>query len=207
MELQETIPELTTNIIGKGNKLELDRESVSITKTKIMIEGTNNKIVVGKNTALKNLTIELKGSNNLIKIGDQCRIAGKIVAKDDGQSIVIHNKTSFMNVHLLAQEGKNITIGEDCMFSRRIEVRTTDSHSVIDIETNERINHAKDIVIGNHVWVGADVTILKGVTIPDNTIIGANSVVTKSFEEKHCVIAGSPAKILKRGVTWDRKRI
>lgn len=53
------------------------------------------------------------------------------------------------------------------------------------------------IKIGNHVWIGDKATILGGVTIGDNVIIGANSVVTHDVPS-HCVAAGNPAKIIKR---------
>ena len=58
------------------------------------------------------------------------------------------------------------------------------------------------IVIGNHVWISADCKVLKGVTVPNNCIIGTNSVVTKKFTEENCIIAGNPAGVLKREVNW-----
>lgn len=53
------------------------------------------------------------------------------------------------------------------------------------------------VIIGDNVWVGAGSCILPNVTIGNNCIIGANSVVTKSFPD-NCVIAGNPAKIIKQ---------
>lgn len=52
------------------------------------------------------------------------------------------------------------------------------------------------IVIGNNVWLSANVIILPGVRIGNNCIVGAGSVVTKSFEEDNLIIAGNPAKII-----------
>lgn len=53
-----------------------------------------------------------------------------------------------------------------------------------------------EIVIGNNVWIGDKATILGGVTIGDNVIVGANSVVTHDVPS-HCVVAGMPAKVVK----------
>ena len=65
---------------------------------------------------------------------------------------------------------------------------------------NDYNNYVKEepIIIGNNVWIGANAIILPGVRIADGCIIGAGSVVTKSFLEKNCVIAGNPAKIIKK---------
>lgn len=51
-----------------------------------------------------------------------------------------------------------------------------------------------EVAIGMYCWIGTGVTILPGVTLGDFTIVGAGSIVTKSFPEGHCVIAGNPAK-------------
>ena len=70
----------------------------------------------------------------------------------------------------------------------------------------KRINSNDDIEIGNHVWCGLRVIIQKGVKIQDDVIIGANAFVNKSINESHCVIAGCPATIVKRNVTWNTKQ-
>lgn len=56
----------------------------------------------------------------------------------------------------------------------------------------------KRIVIGDYSWIGMNATVLAGVILGPNTIVGAGSVVTKSFPEGFCVIAGNPAKIIKK---------
>lgn len=56
----------------------------------------------------------------------------------------------------------------------------------------------KDVNIGNNCWIGMNSVLLPGVTLGEHTIVGAGSVVTKSFPEGNCVIAGNPAKIIKQ---------
>ena len=69
-----------------------------------------------------------------------------------------------------------------------------------------RINHAKDVVIGNHVWIGRNVTINKVVGIGSNSIIAGHSVVTKNIPS-NCIAAGTPAKVVKYQIDWLRERI
>ena len=97
-------------------------------------------------------------------------------------------------------------VGEDCMFSTGIIVMTSDGHKLIEKSTNKVLNSENNTVkIGKHVWVCRGATICKGVTIPNNCTIGTRALVTKSFEEENLVIAGIPAKIVKRDVIWDRE--
>lgn len=103
-------------------------------------------------------------------------------------------------------EGSKVIIGDDCLFSSEIVFRTGDSHSILD-QNGKRINSAKDITIGNHVWLGHRVLINKGVYIGDNSIVGTGSVVTKAFNEGNIVLAGVPAEIKKKDVNWCDKRI
>ena len=67
------------------------------------------------------------------------------------------------------------------------------------------MNRSKGIIIGNHVWVGNRVHILKNTVIPDNTIVGTKSIVNKPFEDTNTVIAGIPAQIVKKNINWDRR--
>ncbi|RIM07161.1 acyltransferase, partial [Staphylococcus cohnii] len=56
----------------------------------------------------------------------------------------------------------------------------------------------KDVRLGKNCWLGMNSVILPGVSLGDNTIVGAGSIVTKSFDEGNVVIAGNPAKIVKQ---------
>lgn len=203
MELKESVKNLKTNVKGKENILEMHNESINY-DLNIKINGSNNRITIGRGANLKKLTIEIVGSNNLIQIGDKCRILNGKIATHNGAQISLGNHTTVREAILLAKDGKSIKIGEDCMFATGIKFRTTDSHPMIDIETNQKVNNDDDIHIGNHVWIGMDVTVLKGAIIPDDSIVGASSVVTKKFSESNSVIAGFPAKVVKTGITWNR---
>ena len=55
----------------------------------------------------------------------------------------------------------------------------------------------KNVVIGTNSWIGMNSVILPGVKLGEKTVVGAGSVVTKSFEEGNIVIAGNPARVIK----------
>ena len=123
-------------------------------------------------------------------------------------NLKIDDKTTFEDVHIaITESGSAIKIGRDCMFAYDIDIRTGDSHSIIDTNKNERINYAQDVSIGNHVWVAAHCIILKGVHIPDELVLATGSVVTKKFLQKGVIIAGNPARVVKEGISWTRERI
>jgi acetyltransferase-like isoleucine patch superfamily enzyme len=91
------------------------------------------------------------------------------------------------------------------MFSSGIQIEASDSHTIFAMDNSQRINFGKNILIGNHVWLGRFVTVLKGVTINDNCIIGTKSLVTKNTD-KNGLYVGIPAKKVKDNINWNRTR-
>lgn len=90
------------------------------------------------------------------------------------------------------------------MFSQDIKIATGDGHPIYDLDTGELINANKDVIIKDKVWIGRGVSIHKGAIIPEGCVVGACSFVTKEFTEKNCIIAGVPAKVVKRNIRWER---
>ena len=71
----------------------------------------------------------------------------------------------------------------------------TANHSLEDLDKHQE---GKPIVLGKSNWIGMNSVILPGVILGDNTVVGAGSVVTHSFPEGNCVIAGAPAKKIRK---------
>lgn len=105
------------------------------------------------------------------------------------------------------EQNKQIKIGNDCMFSREIILRTSDFHAIFDKTSKKLINTGGDIIVGDHVWVAQRVMVLKRSVIPSGCIIGSHSLVNKKFTKENCIIAGSPAKIVKENIEWAREEI
>ena len=96
---------------------------------------------------------------------------------------------------------ENIVFGDDIQFSWNCLVMSSDTHSVFD-ENGTRMNEDRKISFGNKVWIGCNVTILKGTTVPSNCVIGANSVVTGHLFKGNTLIVGNPAKSIKKIGGW-----
>ena len=106
----------------------------------------------------------------------------------------------------LQENGVSLHIGRDCMFSTEIRIYSTDGHAIYQLEEpSKAINRGGKVVIGDHVWIGRRVVLLKDACISDNSVVGFGSIVTKQFLEPNIVIAGTPARIIKRGINWDRE--
>lgn len=174
------------------------------------------------------LRIIFEGDNNFISIAegvrfDKCFMMMKSSCKVEIKQTkyIIHNARFFMNsfntveigeefscleIDCRLQENKTaLKIGKNCMFSCEIRIYPTDGHAIYDLDNpKEAINPGTTIEIGDHVWIGRRVILLKGTKLSNNTIVGLGSIVTKPFEEENIVIGGYPAKILKRNVNWHR---
>jgi acyl-[acyl carrier protein]--UDP-N-acetylglucosamine O-acyltransferase len=137
-------------------------------------------------------------------IGSDCSLNGKFELLGEGNLIELGQKTTSFNIFLGAYEQKTaIKIGKDCMFSGWIDIRTGDSHAIVD-ELGQRVNPARDIFIGDHVWIGQRVILLKGAQVGQNSVVGAGSIVTGKSFPANSVLAGIPAKVVKTEVTWVR---
>jgi acetyltransferase-like isoleucine patch superfamily enzyme len=196
-------------IKGTGNVLNIHK-SAFLKNCRFDIVGDNNEIEIGKSSGLNNVLFHIRGNNNKIKLGEKVKFknGGSVWIEDDYCEAWIGENTTTEESHFVVTEPySKIQIGKDCMLAYDIDIRTGDSHTIIDSKTNERINYAQNIVIGDHVWIAAHVTILKGAYISDNSIVATRTVVTKKFEESNVLIGGMPAKKIKENINWDRQRI
>ncbi len=137
-----------------------------------------------------------------IFFGDHVTIArgGKVIITNGGELHIGRN--TFINANVSMQSESKIQIGEDCFVGWNSKIRDTDGHNIfVNGELKER---TKPVSVGNHVWITADVTILKGSNIADGSVVACNSLVCGiKNDEKNSLIGGSPARVLKQNVTWD----
>lgn len=97
----------------------------------------------------------------------------------------------------------NIQIGDGCLFSWDILLLDNDQHKIMN-EEGVCINQSKPILIGDKVWIGCRVLVLKGANIPNNVVIGAQSIVSKKLEYENSIYAGNPLQQMKNMITWQK---
>lgn len=197
----------TLQITGTNNKTEISEQ----TKVQGVVQGNNNYIQIDSSKKHQGLQLYVFGDNNRIIIGRNSNLNNLRIEigtrKHHSHNTTLEIEEGFSIASkgrfLLPNIGNKILIGKNCMFSNNITIRGGEfPHLIFDRESGEYLDVSEGIFIGNHVWVGEQSYINKSVTIPNDCIIGAQSIVTKRFEEEFCVIAGSPAKVVKRNVEW-----
>lgn len=107
----------------------------------------------------------------------------------------------FINEGVTITCATNIYIGKGANIARGAVIRDFDGHYIEDL--NYRT--AKPIHIGDHVWIGYDAMILKGVTIGEGAIIAARAVVTKDVPP-YSIVAGNPAKVIRQNIKWRERQ-
>ena len=115
-----------------------------------------------------------------------------------GSTIEIHEGgkieigSAYFNSESVILAEKSISIGEDTMFARQVYIYDSDHHSFLN-EQGEKINAQKDVIIGNHVWVGMKSCLLKGTKIGDGAVVAAYSLVGGKVKGG-TMVQGNPAR-------------
>lgn len=149
------------------------------------------------------------GDRSRVRLGRHCLVHGNLALFESGGSISIGD-------HCFVSQGSRIwsiagiTIGNRVLVSHNVNILDSNSHSISAAQRHQEYLHAigqggaiplqatvrrKPVVIEDDVWLGFNVSVLKGVTIGRGAIVAANSVVTKDVEP-YSIVAGNPAMVI-----------
>ena len=152
---------------------------------KVYLQNKNGRLTIGDNFTLTSGDC----------INPLCRNLRACIFITNGGSVVIGNNVGMSSpciwVHESLSIGDNVKIGGNCT------IMDNDVHQIDyrDRRNNNGVVKTSPVVIENDAWLGANVIVLKGVTIGARSIIGAGSVVTKSIPPD-CIAAGNPARVI-----------
>lgn len=198
-----------TKTEGQDSSTKVFNFARKISKSTLNVAGQRNTIYIGSEVFLEAVNIRIKGDDNIVAVLAGARPCGTLEISGSNCRILIGSNTFFTSrqTRIFSQENNtSIDMGNDCLVGE-CTIRTSDSHSIMSLETNKRINPARSVYISARVWIAQGIRILKGVKITHDVVIGSGSLVSKSLESPFSAYAGTPARLLKSGIYWNKDRV
>lgn len=168
----------------------------------------NNNAVVGENLSVGSLANCISECKDNIVIGNNCEINGVLFSYGDAKISIGNN--CFINTSTFIGAMDSITIGNSVIFATNVRVFDNNNHPTDPIQRQKmcmegfhnelwewKYAEHKPVVIQDNVWIGEYSTVLKGVFIGKGSIVASHSVVVKDVPP-YCIVAGNPAKVVKR---------
>lgn len=187
---------------GVLNQVTVNKIGHESQDSSISIQGSNNKIIIESRCSFKNFRLIVRGHGNTIVIKRGAWFLGGAISVNNNSALTIGERSSFGQRLEMIIDGAAVSIGNDCMVAAGLSIRTSDTHGIYSLDDGKIINKPKDVEIGDYVWLGRDVSILKGAKIAPCNIVVTQSLFNKAsapFE----LWGGTPAKKLRENVMWS----
>ncbi len=186
-----------------NEKITFIGDAPELANSSIFIHGDNNILVCEEDVRLVNSRIDFHQSNSILYLSSNAHNY-QITLSLSKDSVCFIGKNNFFNgtTVIVASEAKNVIIGNDCLFSYSVVLRTSDGHAIYSTDDRNRLNHAGSIFIGDHVWLGQNSFIFKGTQVHSGSIIGAGSVLSNKTVPSNVTFAGNPARMTKQNTFW-----
>ena len=184
-----------------------DSDGSEFVSSSVEFAGTGNVLFVEDGVKLRNSRLRFLGNNSVIHIRKSSRYTRVVSTVFEESVLYLGPEASFTSeAHLLPTERKHIIIGRDAMVASRVAFRTADPHLVYSVDSRQRVNPSASIWVGDHVWLGEDVLLLKGARVGSGSILAARSLVTKRVPS-NTTAAGVPARTVGNGIFWTRPSV
>ena len=146
--------------------------------------------------------LDFRNSGELVLKGKCCIAKGSYVLADHSKICIGEHFHGGANLKVISRS--SVIIGSDCLTAWDCTIMDSDGHDILE---NERVlNAPRPIVIGEHVWMGVGCSILKGAVVPDNTVLGSNTVVTKTLPDSNAayITKNGETIAVRHNVTWKQ---
>jgi acetyltransferase-like isoleucine patch superfamily enzyme len=154
---------------------------------------------------MTNYTIRLWNSGNFLYISPRASLPTSMIAIGSGLVYVGHHVRSAGQTIINVRNSGSVILNHDILISNGCRIMSDDCHSIIDIQTQKRINpFGGAVTIQKHVWLGLQSTIMGNSIIGQDNIIGERAFVRNTYSQQNSILAGVPAKVIRTGVTWDQ---
>ena len=174
-----------------------------MTNSQINLTGKNNILICEEGVHLWNCRIDFNLDNSVLYLSESCYDYSVNISLHKN-NICFIGKNTFFNgrTTFVLSEAKNIVLGNNCFISYNVIFRTSDGHCIYHSGSKDRLNYAKSIYVGDHVWFGQNAMIFKGSKIGSGAIIGAGSVVSNKTVKSNTTSAGAPLRVIHEESFW-----
>lgn len=136
------------------------------------------------------------------EIGDECYVESPFYSNFGGRNVHFGNGV-YANFNLTLVDDTHIYVGDYTMIGPNVTIATA-GHPLLPMLRQKGLQYNASVRIGKNCWIGAGAILLPGVTVGDDTVIGAGSVVTKDIPSG-VVAVGSPCRVLRQIGEHDRE--
>ena len=197
----------TVKSISDIEKLKKNRVvgNPKMNKSQITFKGQNNIMYCEGNVTLDKAKFTFNGNNSIVYLSSAMNSKYSF-------NLLIYNESTFFigregnmssPININIQENQNVIIGAEATISSGVNIRTADIYPIYDNQTKERINFAKSVFIGDHVWLGHLAYISRGAQIGSGAIIENNSFVPHNVRiPSNSIAVGNPVKLERKDVFY-----
>lgn len=183
-----------------GDKVKINEKNIAFG------DGRDNILYLADEVDLGDSVIKFKGNSSIAFLSSNTH-RYNMRATVYNNSALFMGEDNYINTggepfQLILSEQKHFVMGSYCNLSFNIWVRNADAHLIYSTETKERLNPTKSIYVGDHVWLGQSVILLKGTQIGSGSIVGAGAVVSGKKIPSNTSWAGNPARQIKDKIFW-----
>ena len=188
-------------------KLENNRVlgNPEMNKTTITFKGANNVLYCEGNVKLDDAKFTFNGDNSIVYLSStlNAKYSFNLMIYNDSTFFIGRECSLSSPININIQENQNVIIGSEVTISSGVHIRTADIYPIYENDSKERINYAKSVYIGDHVWLGHLAYISKGSQIGSGAIVGNNAFVhDHSRIYSNVLVTGNPAKIERKDVFY-----